>query len=149
MTVAPSPTTSRPGLLDFAGRAKWDAWKSTGQTWRGREVDAEERYKTIAKSLGWTPGSSSTNDARQSSELTAEELLARDDLEPSGEGGGLGAGVSTLQSEVECATDESMFHRLALEGDAKALETFLNEHLSLNLDQFDDYVSPSAGAMRR
>lgn len=42
-----------------------------------------------------------------------------------------------------------MFHRLALEGDAKALETFLNEHLSLNLDQFDDYVSPSDGAMRR
>lgn len=24
-------TTSRPGMLDFVGRAKWDAWKGLGE----------------------------------------------------------------------------------------------------------------------
>lgn len=144
MTASRDPPNARPGIFDFTGRAKWDAWKSAGQTWQGKESEAEERYKEMAKTLGWTPGATTSGKSSESTsrpeEPTAEELLARDDVEPLGEGGGLGAGISTLQSETEETVDGNTLHGLALQSDATKLEEFLEQHPQLNLDELDEYV---------
>ena len=40
--------TDRPGMLDFKGKAKWDAWNSNkGQS----KTDAENKYITKVKSM--------------------------------------------------------------------------------------------------
>ncbi|GLB40335.1 putative acyl CoA binding protein [Lyophyllum shimeji] len=38
-------TTSRPGMMDFAGKAKWDAWTSV------KGVSKEEAYKKYVDKL--------------------------------------------------------------------------------------------------
>ena len=38
--------TARPGMLDFAGKAKWDAWESVKGTTKN---DAEVNYITYCK----------------------------------------------------------------------------------------------------
>mgnify|MGYP003972261451 CR=1 FL=1 len=40
--------TSRPGMLDFAGKAKWDAWESVKGT---TKVDAETKYIILVNEL--------------------------------------------------------------------------------------------------
>jgi len=40
--------TSRPGMLDFAGKAKWDAWESVKGT---SKQDAETKYITTVNEL--------------------------------------------------------------------------------------------------
>jgi len=141
LTTSRDPPNARPGIFDFTGRAKWDAWKSAGQTWQGKESEAEERYKEIAKNLGWTPGATTKPivSKSQPEEPTAEELLARDDVEPFGEGGGLGAGISTLQDQTGETVDGNTLHGLALQGDITKLEEFLEQHPRLNLDELDEY----------
>lgn len=59
LTVARSPTTPRPSLFDFTGRAKWDAWKETGDKYADLDLgpgnaNAEARYIEIARELGWS-----------------------------------------------------------------------------------------------
>jgi len=40
--------TDRPGMLDFKGKAKWDAWKKlNGKS----KADAQAEYIALAKSL--------------------------------------------------------------------------------------------------
>lgn len=42
-------TGSRPGMLDFVGRAKWDAWNEL----KGEPAEtAQQRYVDLVKSLG-------------------------------------------------------------------------------------------------
>ncbi|KAJ3272135.1 hypothetical protein HDV01_005900 [Terramyces sp. JEL0728] len=40
--------TDRPGMLDFTGRAKWDAWNALKGT---SQADAEAKYIAKVKSL--------------------------------------------------------------------------------------------------
>lgn len=61
------PPTGRPALWDFEGRAKWDAWKKTGEELQKKsgggdnEVgnQAEEEYVKLAEELGWKRATSS------------------------------------------------------------------------------------------
>lgn len=62
------PTTSRPGLWDFTGRAKWDAWKKKGEQLQSENSleDADTLYVDLVKSLGWKEGSLKQPDDDQS-----------------------------------------------------------------------------------
>ena len=41
-------TTDKPGMLDFKGKAKWEAWnKLKGKS----QAEAQEEYKALAKTL--------------------------------------------------------------------------------------------------
>jgi diazepam-binding inhibitor (GABA receptor modulating acyl-CoA-binding protein) len=45
--------TDRPGMLDFKGKAKWDAWESRKGL---SKVDAEKQYILVVKRLVETYG---------------------------------------------------------------------------------------------
>jgi acyl-CoA-binding protein len=58
-TSAPRPSTSRPGIFDFQGRAKWDSWTALGSSplyeerrEQGR-LRAKEDYVEEAVKMGW------------------------------------------------------------------------------------------------
>ncbi|KAK7064304.1 ankyrin repeat-containing domain protein, partial [Favolaschia claudopus] len=51
ITVSPLPSTSRPSVFDFTGRAKWDAWTAAGKTY-STKAEAESKYLEIARSFG-------------------------------------------------------------------------------------------------
>ena len=141
--VSPNPTTSRPSLIDFAGRAKWDAWNKAGRTWRDDRAAAERRYLEIANSLGWQQ---SVEDGESvTEELTAEELLEQpDDVEQlATDGTSFSANVSTMgqQGVVSDAADEETVHGLAIIGDPDKLNAFIASRSGVDLDVRDEYVS--------
>lgn len=43
-----SVTTKRPGMMDFVGRAKWDAWNSLGNM---TQEEAQKAYIQLVDSL--------------------------------------------------------------------------------------------------
>ena len=154
MTVASEPQTPRPSIFSPTDRAKWDAWKSKGQEWKGKEVEAEVRYIDIARSLGWTPEieaspSTGQNKKVKDSEASAEELLERDsDDEEGGSGGGVGGMgnyVSTLQKAGDEEDDdqtENSLHGLSVNGDVKKLQVLLESNsTTIDLNELDEYVS--------
>ena len=154
MTVASEPQTPRPSICSPTDRAKWDAWKSKGQEWKGKEAEAEARYIDIARSLGWTPEigaspSTGQNKKVKDSEASAEELLERDsDDEEGGSGGGVGGMgnyVSTLQKASDEEDDdqtENSLHGLSVNGDVKKLQVLLESNsTTIDLNELDEYVS--------
>jgi len=60
-------TTKRPGMMDFVGRAKWDAWNSLGSM---SQDEAKQAYVDYVDSLVGTEASESSN-----AENSAEEVL--------------------------------------------------------------------------
>jgi acyl-CoA-binding protein len=54
-TVGLSPSTSRPGVFDFTGRAKWDSWKRKGESVEDSS-EARRAYVELVKRLGWSSG---------------------------------------------------------------------------------------------
>ena len=154
MTVASEPQTPRPSIFSPTDRAKWDAWKSKGQEWKGKEAEAEARYIDIARSLGWTPEIEASPPTEQKkrvkdSEASAEELLERDsDDEEGGSGGGVGGMgnyVSTLQKAGDEEGDdqtENSLHGLSVNGDVKKLQVLLESNsTTINVNELDEYVS--------
>jgi len=139
--VSPEPQSSRPSLFSIEGRAKWDAWHSAGVTWKGKEAEAEERYKEIAKGLGWSPGV--VQDLTDFKEPTAAELLEGDDDnvdQASKPGGGsLGTAVSAMERPPPVHEDEGTLHGYAISDDLKGLMSFLEAHPDTNLNQLDQY----------
>ncbi|KAI9445105.1 ankyrin [Lactarius indigo] len=133
LTVATSPTTSRPSFFDIAGRAKWDAWALAAQTYEGRPSEAEHRYLEIARSLGWNEGSSAAAD-----DETEEGQEGRD-----GGGGGSGMGISvsvmsppTLDDGVD---DSSGLHGHAMRDDVAAVSAFLSANEGADINVRDEY----------
>ena len=154
MTVASEPQTPRPSIFSPTDRAKWDAWKSKGQEWKGKEAEAQARYIDIARSLGWTPEIETIPSTEQKkrvkdSEASAEELLERDsDDEEGGSGGGVGGMgnyVSTLQKASDEEDDdqtENSLHGLSVNGDIKKLQVLLESNsTTIDLNELDEYVS--------
>jgi acyl-CoA-binding protein len=166
LTAAHSPNIARPGLLDFAGRAKWDVWLDAAKKYEEREAEAEVRYLDIARGLGWVEGvqpelavatrTMTTNTMSPPHQLVG---LDSDDGEDEGVGGGGGedgiwdppdyqeenAGVGTIissvaQSKVE-VTDEQPLHSLSVQGDADALREYLAEHPNTDVNNPDEFVS--------
>lgn len=139
MTASPEPATTRPSIFSPTERAKYDAWKAAGATWRGKEPEAEQRYIELAHSLGWTPGTAVTS-TQTTKEPTVEELLADNSTDGNtGQvGSGLGQSVSVMQrAEVD---EEETLHNLAIKGDAQELESFIESQADIDLNDLDEYV---------
>jgi acyl-CoA-binding protein len=146
LTVAQQPTTSRPGLLDFTGRAKWDSWKDIGLRYNNDYATAEQRYINLARELGWIEGTPLTHaegsDESDNGDPSAEELLARDTDSEEGVVDEMGAVISTMMtSEDESPLDLHSLHGLALHGDEQLLQRFLDAHDTMNIDERDENVS--------
>lgn len=144
LTVSHTPNSSRPGLLDFAGRAKWDAWKSVGEGYRDRVFEVEERYLQIAIELGWKegerkeefqtpPGTSSSQDESDDGDIWDKED------EPKGGGIGFGVTVSKISQEGEETRPDGSFHTYAVAGDTEGLKAYLESHAEAQVDTKDEY----------
>jgi len=138
VTVSHTPSTSRPGLLDFAGRAKWDSWQELGKKYSTQsdpDGAAQARYLVVAKSLGWKPGAAADDSS-----------LGRDtDGDVGSTKGfitGTGIFVSTMSApKGEIGDDLDTIHGLAIAGDAQKLEKMLEANPSLDINQKDQFVS--------
>lgn len=139
VTLSRTPNTSRPGLLDFTGKAKWDSWQEIGKKYSTQpdpDGVAQARYLEIAKSLGWEPGT------------TAGDVLL--DQDNNGERGsmkgvvtGTGVFVSTMSAPKDDNGDDlGTIHGLAIAGDAQKMEEILKADPSLDLNQKDGFASP-------
>ena len=133
LTVAPSPNTSRPSFFDLTGRAKWDAWMQAAQTYEGRPSEAEHRYLDIARSLGWTEGSSAVTSAPVDEET--------EEGQDGGGGGGAGMGISVSVISPPTLSDSSDLHGYAMRDDVAALSAFLSANEGTDIDVRDEYVS--------
>ena len=138
VTVSHTPNTSRPGLLDFTGRAKWDSWQELGKkfsTQSDPDGAAQARYLEIARSLGWK------------SDTTADDGSLGHDTD--GDRGntkgvitGTGVFVSTMSIPKGTIDDDlGTIHGLAIAGDARKLEKMLGSNRSLDINQKDEFVS--------
>ncbi|TFK30361.1 ankyrin [Coprinopsis marcescibilis] len=136
LTVSPTPTTSRPGILDFAGRAKWDAWSQAGKIYKTCQ-DAESRYIKIASGFGWTEGTVIAKTPGKSTGPSAEEDIWDSDSEAerSSGGDGLGLFVSTM-SRPEEASDSSL-HGAAVQGDVARVKQLL-KNSGQDVNKFND-----------
>jgi len=142
LTVSPEPQTTRPSIFSFEGRAKWDAWKAVGSTWRNRCEAAEGRYMDIAKGLGWRHGASN-HSAEPSRELTVEELLEQES-DPEGSdvahGAAMGIGVSTMSAlPITENNGGGTIHDLAVAGDTDKLLAHFKATLAVDVNARDDY----------
>jgi len=148
VTVSPRPKSgTRPGIFDWTGSAKWDAWDAAGQKYEGQGVGAAEaRYIEIARSLGW-PGLSfpvdptSITSPSKGDEVDLEHLDDDDDdPPPHGKhgGGSLGVHVSSLGKPEEDKDTEDSLHGYALSGDVAKLESLL-ESGTVDVDNRDQY----------
>lgn len=140
----------------MTGRAKWDAWATTGNKYTTHE-EAEKRYIEIAKELGWDEAAATSESEPSKPEpkkdVTDEELLLDSDEEsdrkpprsnPSQDGtGGLGISVSSLARPEDVVADDSI-HGITVEGDVTRLKLLLGADPSINIDQPDEYVRPTS-----
>jgi len=134
VTVSHTPNTSRPGIFDFTGRAKWDSWQEVGakySTQSDPDGAAQARYLEIAKSLGWKPGTTSDDDSPGND--TDDDKENR-----KAAGTGMGVFVSTMPAPKD---DLDTIHGLAIAGDAQKLADMLIAEPSLDLNRKDEYVS--------
>lgn len=121
----------------MTGRAKWDAWQSISQKISDRP-QAEARYLSIARDLGWTEDAVPA--ATQNQEQTSEEDIW--DESPSsggGDSGGLGISVSRMASD-EQPVNENSLHDLAINNDTGKIAALLDSR-RIDLDTRDEYVS--------
>lgn len=137
VTVSHTPTTSKPGLLDFTGRAKWDSWQNLGKRYSTQsdpDGAAQARYLEIAKSLGWKPGA--TTDGSSLDYDTGD-----DNGSTKGIITGTGVFVSTMSTPKGDINDLDTIHGLAIAGDTQRLEKMLKANPSLDVNQKDEFVS--------
>ncbi|KAG7099163.1 hypothetical protein E1B28_001034 [Marasmius oreades] len=139
LTVSPSPNTSRPSIFDMTGRAKWDAWKSTGENYNDG-AEGERRYLQIARDLGWTEGTISKPQVGAPEE---DEIDWDEEDVPTQSGGvrsGLGPSISVMlkdENDLLPETDTTI-HDFAVSGDLNKLMTLLKNNPHLNLNQLDE-----------
>ena len=102
---------SRPGLFDFAGRAKYDAWVQHGTALQGEAIGdtrahARAAYIEIAcEKLAYDPGAAEepetmqagSRPAKRDEDKTADELLDEDSGSDEGTGGVGMVSVSTMR----------------------------------------------------
>jgi len=135
VTVSHTPNTSKPGIFDFTGRAKWESWQEVGIRYSSQsdpDGSAQARYLEIAKSLGWKPGATAGGDS-----LGHDTDGERESTK--GFVTGTGVFVSTMSAPMD--DDLDTVHGLAIAGDTQRLEKLLTAGTSLDLNQRDEYVS--------
>lgn len=136
-------------MLDWTGRAKWDAWDNLGkELGADAKGTAEERYCDLAKQSGWDESSAPTESASKATQEEEEEVdldrLDEDEEEPaipaSGDAG-LGISVSTMSVEdtpqAECAS--TPLHDAVVSGDLGILRAELEKGES-NVNVSDGFV---------
>ncbi|GAA6058463.1 hypothetical protein JCM3770_002736 [Rhodotorula araucariae] len=131
MTTA-RPGVPRPGMLDFSGRAKWDAWDRLGKgefAPLGEEESrdrARREYVDEARKLGFNDGVDDLVDIKEALprvEGRKERIVA----------------VSVMEDSFIDEAPVSRIHELAISGDAAALEAFLADGNGVDLDARDSY----------
>jgi len=138
VTVSHTPNTSRPGIFDFTGRAKWVSWQEVGTKYSTQfdpDGAAQARYLEIAESLGWESGTTS-DDVLLGHDTDGERESTK------GVGTGMGVYVSTMSAPKD--DDLDTIHGLAIAGDAQKLAKMLIAEPSLDLNERDEYVSISS-----
>ena len=149
MTVSTTPTTSRPGIFDFAGRAKWEAWSSTGKTYTNRLVEAERRYLDIAQELGWKDGkgneatvAATSTQASHANDNDYEDIWDDDTQQTKKSGAGaMGNAVSTMVADNRAEQEVESLHNLARSGNVEGLKIFISGHSDADVNSKDEYVS--------
>lgn len=141
LTTSSTPNTSRPGLLDFTGRAKWDAWSNIGKQFADRAPDVEARYLQIATELGFKAGEApvaqeATTRPSEDGDFWDEDTASKSSGGPSG----LGNSVSTVSHADEEEREQGSLHALAVSGDVQGLESYLQSHPGTELNEKDAYV---------
>ncbi|KAJ7038297.1 ankyrin repeat-containing domain protein [Mycena alexandri] len=137
VNVSSVPTTPRPSIFDFTGRAKWDAWAAAGNT-HSSKAGAESRYLEIARSLGWKEGAV----AETAPESEDENIWDSDDdttrpSKGSGEPAGLGNSVSSMaRPEVE---EDASLHGLAVSNQLQELVSLVQDEPSVDINARDDF----------
>ena len=142
ITVSPAPNTSRPPLFDLTGRAKWDAWKATSETYGDRYADAESRYLDIARQMGWTGNAGEPSSSRPTSEGGEDKGPLDGSEDGSGSGGGLwGMGYAVSTVSVPTMEDEpATIHTMALSNNADAVTSLLQRDPTLDVNERDEFV---------
>jgi acyl-CoA-binding protein len=134
LTVARTPSSSRPSIFDLTGRAKWDAWNDISKRFSdsGPE-EAEKRYLTIAGSLGWREGVAVAYEPDSDSTIKGRSKGAS--------GGGMGVAVSKLTQSEDDRDDRDSIHAVAISGDVSKLISLLKKNPKTDINERDDYVS--------
>ncbi|GAA5857323.1 hypothetical protein JCM9279_000296 [Rhodotorula babjevae] len=130
-TSTRTPTASRPGLLDFSGRAKWDAWSRLGKEdeWARLSDDearegARRAYIDEARRLGFVDGKEEVQERPAAKKDKKDQMVA----------------VSTLEDSFVDEAPPSRIHELAIEGDVAALEGFrAGDGKAADLNERDAY----------
>ncbi|KAJ6575014.1 hypothetical protein B0H19DRAFT_934679, partial [Mycena capillaripes] len=139
ITVSSVPSSPRPSIFDFTGRAKWDAWTAAGNIYSAK-ADAESRYLEIARGLGWTEGIVLPETAPESE---SQDIWDSDDddvnqpSKSSGETGGFGTSVSSM-ARPEDESDTSL-HGLAISDHLRGLVSLLQEDPNVDLNARDEF----------
>ncbi|KAL6310074.1 acyl CoA binding protein-domain-containing protein [Sparassis latifolia] len=135
LVVSPIPSTSRPSIFDFTGRAKWDAWRSIGQKYGDRENEAEERYLAIARGLGWSEDATVEQPSTSQEE---EDIWDDESVEASRQSGGLSMGNSvSVMAQPEDENSPDAVSNIAISGTAEDMESFLRANTSFKVDTKD------------
>ncbi|TFK57035.1 hypothetical protein OE88DRAFT_1722061 [Heliocybe sulcata] len=141
VTTSQGPDASRPSLFDFTGRAKWDAWSQTAKKYADHKEDAEQRYIEIARSFGWSEEAAAPDTKGKEVEVDEMDWDASDDSNAgakAGGGSGMGPVVSTASAPVS-EEDPDTLHAIALSGDTRRLEEFLDKHPDIPVDDPDEF----------
>ncbi|KAJ7492713.1 ankyrin repeat-containing domain protein [Mycena latifolia] len=139
INVSSVPSTPRPSIFDFTGRAKWDAWSTAGSTY-STKADAEDRYLGIARSLGWTEDIILAETA--TIEAETEEIWDSDEetdppTRSRGEPGGFGTSVSSMAQPEE--DNDPSVHGLAVSNNLQGLVSLLQGDPSVDVNARDSF----------
>ncbi|GAA5931472.1 hypothetical protein JCM3775_006864 [Rhodotorula graminis] len=130
-TSSRTPTASRPGLLDFSGRAKWDAWSRLGKEDEIARLSDDEvsdwarrAYVDEARALGFAEELDEVQERPGPRKGKKDQMVA----------------VSTLEDSFVDEAPPSRIHELAIDGDVAALEEFLaGDGKGVDLNERDSY----------
>jgi hypothetical protein len=135
----------------MTGRPKWDAWQEAGKIWgEGRQPEAEERYKEIARRLGWIEGNSDDHQVGQEQaggEAGGEDIWDQDEASSSRKqrgGGGMGNCVSVIPASPLEAKEQDTLHGLAVSNNLTGLMTYLQDHARAAVNALDEFVRISS-----
>ncbi|RSH95391.1 hypothetical protein EHS25_000478 [Saitozyma podzolica] len=140
VTTGAGPSTGRPGIFDFAGRAKFDAWVTESAKYGADRVgQARERYVALARGVGWTG---------QSLGAIEEDVdLDRLDDEPetgrkerSGNGTGRGVKVSVM---AEGPDERGPIHDAVIDNDLDLVQSLLRKDKALTRTRDEMVRTPS------
>ncbi|GAA5991649.1 hypothetical protein JCM11641_000209 [Rhodosporidiobolus odoratus] len=131
-TESTAPVSSRPGIFDFTGRAKWDAWAALGKQFEqeedGGKARAQREYQDEAHKLGWRDEESTEAVGGKEEEPAREEKQEKM------------VSVSVLESGFVDEAPPSKLHELAISGDAASLSAFLaTQGKTADLNEKDSY----------